>query len=298
MPGSAVYDAVLGAYTLKQCQMADYSPNGQVIHGKYSGGIDPVEIYAGICAPMASFETEDVAGMLGGLSVTAGLSVSSGTITLPWQRRAQHGTYAGSGSHVTLTCANGLIVPLSISAQQGANASAQVAVSFRSDSGGLADPVTYTSGASLSAQAYGASYTLGPCSLDSVAIPEVMAVTVNTGITVTPEYSDGGLWPTELYITDRTPWIELTFKDLDFVTSVDTWADMANLVVYMRKRSDGAAGAGGVFIPAATAQHIKFSFADGIASMQRISASGQQTGGATVRFYGETLVGSATNAIS
>lgn len=290
----AVYDAVIGAVNLRQCRAATWNPNAQIDRQRVSGGLDASEIYLMGAEPRAQFESFDLAGVITGISVSAGLSVASGTITLPYQKRANMGTFAGVGSHFTLTGANGLTIPKSFQANQNdAGASVSLETVFLSTTG-LAAPVTAAVNQSLAAQAFNASYRMGPVYIGGVQVPQITGIRVDTGLRLEVLKYDGAVYPVKVVIVSRDPAIEITFEDFDALgTYGPIFANMGSgCAAYFRKKSDG-----GTVVADASTVHCKLSFAAGITNVQSASASEQGNGSATMRLEGKTLTASNASAI-
>lgn len=288
-----VYDAVLGALTLKQVIRSSYSFNGTPIAGTASGAPDVSVYFGGVAEPQATFESADIDGVLAGLSLTAGLHVSSGTITIPYAKRAQGGTFAGAGTNNRLNGTNGLIIPTSLRCNQDDEAAiAELMVHFRSTDG-ITVPVTVSTDQNLAAQTFNAQFGLGPGSINGTAIPELVGVSINPGITVEPQRVNGGIYPSSLFITQRRPSIDFVFEDMDALSTYSAqFTVMTAAIAYFRKRS------GVSYVADATEEHIKFSFADGIITTESISAQGVGRTQATLRCFGEALTVDATSAIA
>lgn len=292
MPAT-VYDAVIGSTTLKQVMRSSYAPGGNVIVGRASGAVDPAALYGGVAEPKATFESADVAGVVTGISVSTGLYVSAGTISIPYNERAGGGSFQGETSHNVLSGTTGLAIPTRFSAgQDDEAATAEIEMWFQS-SDGVTNPVSITGSQTLSAQAFNAMYALGPVAIDGSALPGVQRVEVVPGITVLVRRAGGGLWPISLYIQARNPTITITFDDFDALAAFETAYDaISSAAVYFRKRAEGSS-----FVADATEEHIKFSFADGIFVPQDVSGQGQETGQASIMLTGEALTATATSAI-
>ena len=293
-----VYDAVLGSgNALKQVRSSQYSPNGNIILGSASGAIDPSHLYGGPANPTVLFETGDVAGALGLMSVSTGLHVSSGTITIPYNKRANGGAFAGTSSHMTISGANALIIPVQISGSQDNEAVIlTVQVIFYSTTG-LANPVTFNTGASLAAQSFNVMYDFGPVYADlgsgSAQIAEATGWTVNTGLVVVPRRYNGGVYPSKLFIVQRNPTIEITFEDFDDAAAFGTVYDaLTSCAVYGRKRADG-----GTHVADATEEHVKLSFATGISDIRTLGGSDRTNGQASIMLTGKALTAAVTSAI-
>lgn len=288
-----VYDAVLGALTLKQVMRSSYSLNGNPIAGTASGAPDVSEYFGGPSDPQATFESADIAGILAGLSVTAGLHVLTGTITIPYNKRANGGTFAGATANAQLNATNALIIPTAFRCNQDDEAAiAELMVYFRSTDG-VTVPVTISVGQTLAAQSFNAQYGMGAGSINGAAIPELVGISVNTGITIDPQRTNGGIYPSALFIKDRRPSIDFTFEDLDALATYSAqFTVMTAAVAYFRKRAGVSYAADGSLV------HIKFSFADGITTTETIQAAGTNRASATLRCYGETLTATPTSAIT
>lgn len=282
MAADAIYDAVLGALTLLQVERGSFTFGEQPVLGTTSGMLDPAEYYGGPCDPRVQYSTTDIGGVIAAVGATAGLAVAAGTISIPFQKRSNQSTFAGSTSHDKITAANGLTIPVSASASQDGNATFELETIIRSADG--TNPVTISNGQSLSSQSFNALWTLGPVSVNSVAIEEVVSARINYGITVEVKRFGGLNFPQRIYITMRRPTIDLTFHDFsELQTFAAAHTVMTAATVFFRKRS------GASFVADGTSGHAKFAFTDGMIGMQTVEAANSQDGTATVRLYGETL---------
>ncbi|HSG69418.1 MAG TPA: hypothetical protein VLA12_03340, partial [Planctomycetaceae bacterium] len=161
MPSDVVYDAVLGSLTLKQVQSASYSGGGNPIAGTASGNPDPDTYFGGTAEPRASFSSADIATILGVSNIcTAGLAVAAGTVTIPFQKRANRSTFAGGSSNNTLSAANGLLVPNTFSVSQDDDAAMCSLDFIFKSTDGTTNPVTITASQALSAQSFTALFGL------------------------------------------------------------------------------------------------------------------------------------------
>lgn len=289
----ALYDAVIGAVNIRQVSECSFSAGAQVDRQRVSGGLDASEIYLMSAEPRATWKTMDLAGVIAGISNLTGLDVAAGTITLPWNRRANGGTFAGGSNNFSLTSANGLTIPTGYSATQGdAAAMVDLETVFRSTNGILA-PVAANVNQALAAQAYVGGYRLGPFYFGGSEIAEITSVRVNTGLKVEVFRYSGGIYPVKTVITSRDPSIDITFENADAMATLGPiFAAMSSCAAYFRKKSDG-----GTVVADASEVHCKFSFAAGITAVQQISGSGQANAPVTVRLEGKALTVSAASAI-
>jgi hypothetical protein len=288
-----VYDAIIGAVNLRQVKKTSFKGNVQAQSLRVSGGVDPSAMYVVSGEPRATFETMDIAGAIVGLSIQSGLNVAAGTLTIPWNRRANGGTFAGGANNFTLTGANGLAVINSIGASQGdEGAVAEIELCFLSTDG-LTSPIAANVNQTLASQAYNAAYAMGPFYLNGSQLSQVVSVKVNTGIKLTLKRYDGSVYPTIAFIETRDPTIDITFENADAISAQGPlFSAMTSAAVYFRKKSDG-----GTFVADATAVHAKLSFATGLTEIQGIDGDGNSNGSATLRLVGKQLSATSTVAI-
>lgn len=297
MAGDVVSDATLGSLSLRQVFDGAFNTNATPVAGTASGGLDVSAYYGGPAEPKVTYSSGDLGTILGVSNIcTAGLAVSSGTITVPFQKRADKSTYASGTVQFTVSGTDGLTIPTSFSVSQDDDSAVCNLETWFESTDGVTVPFGTNSSQTAGSQTFTGMYGLGPFSLLGSTLSEVVGVTINTGISVVSERHNGGLYPDRLYIVSRRPSMDVLFNDFDDVDSLiadAVWTDIgSNCIAYMRKRS----GAG--YVANGTAQHLSFTFAGGIVDMQSLSASGASTGVAGVRLYGESLSVSAAAAIS
>ena len=293
MGTSAVHDAIIGASTIKQCSQTSLEANVEEMVHSTSGDVDPAFIGVKKAEPKMPVESNDLAGFLTALSITAGLKVSSGTIALPYRRRADEGVWA-SGSDLIITGTNGLAVPLSVSASQGDDgAVASGEVWFKSPDG-LTMPIAVSSGQSAAAQTFGGVYNLGPAAINSSQLPGLIRATANFGLEVRAKYYNGGCYPMRFTINMRRPTFEFEFEDFDALEDVGPlFSALTSSEMFFRKGLDGS-----TFVPDATAEHIKFTLTGGLTKVQNVSAEGQDDGTASLMLSGKTIAVSTASAIA
>lgn len=290
----ALYDAILDAATLKQVRRTTYNGQLEVLTGRLSGAVDPSAKFLKKAEPRATFETEDISGCLTAISVSAGLYISSGTITIPWNRRANGGTFAGGSNNAILSATKALAILSSISASQGDDgAVASVELAFLS-SDGLTAPVSASVNQALSSQSSNAWFSMGPVYIDSSQLTQVKSVRVDPGVQMVTKMFDGAIYPTIAFIQARNPAIEVQFENFDALNAqTPLLAALTSCAAYFRKRAAGA----GAFVSDATSGHVKLSLGTGVKVMQSAEGSGQENGTVTLRLEGLALSSSTSSAI-
>lgn len=289
---SAVYDCILGGLTVRQVRSVRMSINNRVRVGRLSGAIDPNSFFLQDQSKRAIIESFDVAGIVAGLtSLQAGLAISAGTITLPFNVRQNGAGFTSGSAHDTISGTDALVVPRFFSASQSDPAVAQLEVIFISSDGDT-DPAAINHGQALAAQAFGAEYRLGPVEIGGTAIGEVERVTINPGLEVVTRMHDGFAYPTKVFIVRRNPFIDVTFRTLASLTLfADGFDGTAVFEAYFRKNT-----AGGTYVSPASTEHIKWSFAAGCREAPEISVD-DANGQATARLWGASLAYSAASAL-
>lgn len=293
----ATYDAVVGAYNIRQVVSSDYKPDIKHAPFRNSGAIDPSQIIVLSGEPMATIETMDLAGMVAGLSATAGLLVNNGTITIPLQQRANGGTFSSNGSHYALSAAYGLLIPTEISASQDAEAGVTAKMDlYIASSDGLTDPVSINASQTLAAQAFVGTYSLGPAKINGTVIPGLTSWTYKFGIECQKKRFGGGVYPT-LYginITTRDPSIELEFEDEGSLDAFDHYLALdTTAAVYARLNVDGGTRAAD-----GSSSHFAATLTGGLQFLSGVNAKGQDNGSFTRTIVGKTQAFSSTAAIA
>lgn len=291
----AVYDAFLGAgNNIRQVVRSSFAPNGNVIPAYQSGAVNPSEFYGGNARQEFNFESTDLAGILGALSLTSGLFLSSDAITLPYNRRANGGTFEGASSHFALSATDGFAFVQSISGSQD-NPGVSANVSFLPQSSdGFTNPISTAKNTTLTAAAFNTAYDFGPVYFGGVQVPQAVGWTVDPGMTIRARAFDGSLFPTRHYVVRVLPSITVVFEELDDVNDVfsDLFAAMTTAAVYARQLVDGA-----THLSDATAGHVKLSFATGITNVEQIAVDEGSSAQVALRLYGKTLSSSVASAI-
>ena len=291
-----VYDGVVGSYNIRQIVSSDYKPDIKHAPFRVSGGIDPSEIIVLSGEPMATIETMDLAGMVAGLSATAGLVVNNGTITIPLQQMASGGGFANNGSHYALSAAYGLLIPTEISASQDSEAGVTAKMDlYIASSDGLTDPVAINAAQTLSSQVYVGSYSLGPAKINGTTIAGLRSWTYKFGIECQKRRFGGGVYPT-LYginIMTRDPSIELEFEDEASLDTFDHYSALNTTAsVGARKNVDG-----GTRVADGSSAHFVATLTGGLQILAGVNAKGEENGSFTRTILGKTQAFSSASSL-
>lgn len=261
---SVVYEAILDALTIKQVMATSYNSGLKFARASASGQVASsfVSIISG--EPVINITTADLAGVIAGISPSAGLVLSSASV-IPFEARAAGGAFQGDGNHHTISFVNGLIVPVEISASQdaedGATCKLDIHVAGTTDPS-QTSPITMTTGDDLVAATFVGMYDLGPVKIASTTISGVKSSSVKFGITVEKYRYGGQVWPLigGMCITKIEPVLSVTFEDVASAQSAGEYAATGTTATaYFRKRT-----AGGTHIANATTSNISCTITGGM----------------------------------
>lgn len=295
---ATVYDAIVGAYTIRQVTGARYEPNFQTVSDRFSGGQSPSQVSIITGDPVVSFETPDLASAVAALSATAGLAiVSPGTITIPFQDRAEAAAFEGSAAHQTLSATLGLIIPTEISASQDDEGGASLKLEFYpASTDGIAAPVAFNTGATLASQAFVGSYDLGPVKIASAFIGKIKSWRLMFGLKVSRQRYNGESYAqtTGMAIVSLDPMLEITFVDVASAQSSGLFGAVASTVTaFCRVRA-----AGSTHTADASSAHFSATLTGGLHCVDGISGSGQEDVSCVRRIIGKSLAFSAAAAVA
>lgn len=255
--GATVLDAITAVSEMLNPQVRSERTSGQ-LYSRFQAMVG--------LAPLLQWSTLSIAAALdaigpGGLALTSGAPYTSYAA-----KRADGGGIAAGSVHRSYTANKGLIVPRTLRVQQGADAQLDYEVITTYD--GTNDPLIEADSVALPALGGdGARYTLGPATVGGIALSGLQSLTLDFGLQVKTEASDGDLYPTHCAITAVLPTLRLggldaTMLGASRIPRTGRAATHANTSVYLRKRAQG-----GTFVPDLTAEHIACTL-DGYATIE------------------------------
>lgn len=293
---SVLYDAQLGpGYLLRQIRSANFSPNTTLAPDYTSGGVDPAAIFVLESRPEVRFTSGDIGGALAGIDPVSGLHIANGTATIqiPWNHRANGGTFQAGASHARLVADRGLFVPASLTANQSDQDGASIEILGQFYSTDETPPVQAQLNQSLPASVYNGSYRLGPIYIGSTPLTGIVGVTINFGITLEPELLDGLPWPSNIYITRRNPTAQIRFRDLDQMLQFGAlFSALNSATIFLRRRA-----AGGTYLADAALSHVKLTLGSGTIVPDSIGASGNAAAEPSITLTGVSLTSAEDVAI-
>lgn len=294
---ATVADAVFDGTNIRQVTNSSHRTSQVTRQATTSGGATVSQVSGIIAEEVTTLSSADLAALIAlntNTFISAGLGVSSGTVTVPYKERSQGAFFAAGSNHNALSGANCLIVPTSIEASQDeeVGASLTMDVHWRSTDGETKG-ATFSTGNALAAQDFNAEFSLGKVEFNTTEIDGVQSVRVIPGITVIKSRSKGGQYPVNISIQEVLPMLEITVDDMSEATPAGGWTAMTSANVYFRKRSDS-----GLYVADITAEHIKITFAAGLKTVESLEASDNGNGTTTITLKGKAFTASAASAIT
>lgn len=294
---AVVADAIFGATTIRQVTATSHR-TAQVTRQAMTSGGATVSQVSGIGAePVTTVTSADLAGLVAlntNTYCSAGLYVSSGTVTVPYKARSTGGVFASGSNHPAISGTDALIIPTgfeaSVGDENGASCTSEI---HWISTDGTTDPAAGSTGNALASQAFNAEFSLGKVMFNAGELSGVQSVRITPGITIVKSKAKNLIYPTEVSIQTVIPMIEITTNDLDDVALCSKWTAMTSANVYFVKRSDS-----GLYVADITAEHIKFTFAAGLETAESVEASENSNGTVTITLRGKTLTASAASAIT
>lgn len=254
--------------------------NINLVPVKGTGGITPVGHVQSDAEPQSSITTTDTSllALRSNRWLAAGYCADDAASIIPFNKRANCGTFDETAVHSALTCANMMVVPTSISGQ-GSNP-----VEINSELRYIAadrhtNPVTKLSSQALRTSAYQETSEFGKAFIKGVLLPDVTGFTFTPGFTITRD-SFGG-YATQVFITATESTFEFTVEDLDRAMDAIAASDTAaggGTILYLQKQKAGAS----VELPTATV-HKSITALSGSELTETISATDGQNGTGTIK---------------
>lgn len=241
-----------------------------------SGAVDPAFVSVGEIRPEFTFDTTAIKSALAGIGGISGDVLTNDTFY--FQKMLAGGLRGGASLHHKGVMATGLIIPVRIRAVQGQ----QAVISYRvipTSADGSATPIAFTALQSLEAaqDIITEIYTMGPVTLNGVALEGVSEWTIDLGITIWDNIVDGKVYRKECGILTRNPVITITSFDVGTMAGWDLDGIAQGATDSTLQLLDQVdAGVRGV-------APITFSLDAGIAHYEAINGSqGQQLGGSVI----------------
>lgn len=285
------------AIVLNQLTAAGHRDGATPIIERAGGNIDPALIGISVFEPVTSLTTTDLLTALGISGFLASGYYCDDVSILPLNSREHGAVFSAAASHVAISGALGLLIPMSLEAPaNNGSATLQAEMHWVSADGFAACPVAST-GNALTTGTFVGSFCCGKAFINGTKVETLQSFTINTGITVEIQRDSGSPYPFKIFITKREPTIDLVFENeaqaLPFLNAAAVLSGSGGAGMYLRKRADAS-----TFVADATTAHIKVGFLSGLSRLE--SFSGQAVEGNstfTIRLHGKALTAATAVAI-
>lgn len=268
-PVKLVYAGPTTVYA-NQLDSVEVNPGIELIESFAAGAVDPQLIATAFAENKVSITSRDVSTLLGAISISAGLALTSSVVQ--WNKRADGGTFAGSGSHITLSSTGGFIYPTEISVKQDDKEGASIKLDLCPTWDGTNLPlVVNTSQSLVGSPAANAVHALGPVIFEGAQLGGVQSLSVKTGIEVAFKRQDGELYSRIVCIVKRKPMIEVELVNLGISSTLTlgkTYAVSTGTICYLQKVT-----AGGARVAVGTQEHVSFTTAAGAYRLDSMNGS-------------------------
>ena len=246
--------------------------------------------------PMIPLTVSDIKTLLDNVSITAGFAFPQTTVyttvDMWFTKLAQGGVRAGSSAHLRVRMNEGMAVINTISASQGAHATADVTIYPTYD--GTNVPFAYTASQSLPhTPSVDELFTLGPVKINGTTLTNVTSWRIEFNPSVIVPMSDGDLYPTYVGIMTMRPRITITTTDvavLNTYTLTGTAQTSSETSVWLRKLNKH-----GTQVADATEENIQFSLSSSQGQIYTTTAGGSNNESSTATIIIGPTVG--TNPI-
>lgn len=286
---------VSGATTLyiNGLDSLDPQPGIEALMAMAGGSVNPLLYATAFTEPKVKMTARDLQAILAGVSITNGWAIDT-SATIPYEKRANGGDYAGAGTNFTLTGTQGLLYVEEFGAKQDDKEGADVVLTYCATWDGTNLPlVTNVSQNLTGTPGVAAIHALGPCNFQGIigGLPGVTSVRVKTGIEVKFVRADGELHPRIVVIIKRVPTIEVELFNIPIANTLTLGSIIplsSNFTCSFQK-----CVAGGARVPYATAEHVVVTVAAGAYKLE--SMSGNKTDNASLKL---TVLPTGTLAIN
>lgn len=223
------------------------------------GQVDPTFACIMGAVPVFSFRTYSLDAILAILTIN-GLAISA-NVVLYLQKTQNNGIRATGSVHRTITIANGMIIPRSMGASQGAPAMFAFDV-IATSSNGENSPLAFANNVALpTLPGVTQLFTVGPFYRNGAANVGVQSIQCDFGLQEEMRDGDGNTYPKGMHIASRQPRIEIGFDDAAVGAGLGLFEAQGATDSYFFFRAKtrlGASEADG------NASHIKVGVDDGI----------------------------------
>ena len=269
MRNYGIYPAVFDGLTINHMMSVGFSNKVQKMIVRAGGSVDPALIAEVVRENEIRMSTGDIGTVLGSVSVTNGLLVTS-TGEIQFQQRKSGGVYLSTAEHVTLNSTRGMLIPNSISSTQDSQEGAALEISYMPFRVGSNAPFIVNVDQSLaSAPGVNAVYKQGPVVFENTLLKDIQESRTDFGIGFVPWRGSGDIAAADGAIETRDPKMEFTARNLKLLNAIGGGlvGMTSGITQYYRR----------VGLGDGTNNHIAISFSAGTYEVTDVTGQGEKS---------------------
>lgn len=226
MPQFRISAIAFGSTVIPGVGQLSISEDGAVEKPQTDGSNQPAAAFKLQVQDGITFSTHQVEDMLA-LLVTTGVVTGKAISTfvggiIVYLAESDALTAMTGSTHVAVTIAGGVVVPVDVSANQGALA--QLNVQIVPSAAGAAAIAVVVNSALPTVPAITEAFTLGRVNLSGAQVAVVTAASINFGFAANRQYANGLANPTAVFVDAEIPEASITTLNADLVNTFKTGA--------------------------------------------------------------------------
>lgn len=269
MQNFGIFPAVFDSLTINHMLSLGFTTNIQNLIARAGGSVDPALIAEVARENEIRMTTGDIGTVLGSVSATNGLAVtSSGEIQ--YQKRQSGGVFTTLSEHVTLNSTKGMLIPRTINSSQDSQEAATLEISYIPLRVGTNAPFIANVSQSLTGTpGVNTLYKQGPIVFENTTLFDIQDSMTDFGITFEHWRGSGSTAAADGSITKREPKMEFTGRNLELLNSIGGGlVGMTNGITQYYRRLGYADN---------SSSHIAISFSAGTYEISDVSGQGQNS---------------------
>lgn len=231
---------------------------------------DPTMISMHGGQPSMMLSTSALATVLTGVGISClevEGDVDEAGVVAYWEKMQASGVRASGSVHLSATMKRAIVVPRTLTAEQDADASFDLEIIGISDDVTCPVIMSVTAALPATANVVGEAFTVGPVTLSTGAIADPTRITLDFGIALLIDKTEGLPWPRYVVVQTRQPEIRIGCRDLAQINTLGiAGSAFTSGSFYLRGHV-----AGGIVAADGVAAHIKVSWYTGAARVESLA---------------------------
>jgi hypothetical protein len=203
-----------GMTVYKDIRTQRIAPQVQRVLAGGSGGVYDTFTAVGKAMPIIDFTSGDLKTILADLTSQIARAID-GDFSIWFQKMEKGGLRSAGATHTKGTVAAGMIIPVSLTLQDGQSAALSAQVVLTSADGSTSPLALAGITAMVASAGAAALWTLGPVTINGTVLEGVESVTINFGIEPATLGGSGLVYPTFTGVAKMKPTIAITAQSVD-----------------------------------------------------------------------------------